>query len=318
MNVSPEYADQVEKRKFGTTLAGLEFAFNVAMFDVDNDGLLDLYMAGGLGRGGDDFGDMAGSPGRFLQNVSAPGHFHFKDRTLEYQLLDIDRMDYSHNPPRRPSPGSGWNKRDFVYVGDVGAYEGFGIESSNSKAVDLYRLHEQAACVASADLNGDGFGDVLVTHIGGYTSNSPETRNLKVNILGKPLAVPPVNKLAKAPTGFEAGATTLYINQNGKRPDANHWVKLRLTDDTGKNVFAVGAEVVVNGTIHHTMRATQGGATCAAFDALPVGLGKEALRTVQIRWPSGDEPPTTYTFESVRNQAVCINRRAGVVACTPR
>ncbi|MES2938967.1 MAG: CRTAC1 family protein [Pseudomonadota bacterium] len=316
-NVQPEYREQVDKRKFATTLAGLEFAFNVALFDAANRGKLDAYFAGGLGRGGDNFGDMAGGPGRFLENVSTPGNIHFRDRTLEYRLLDIQHMDYDHNPPRRPSPGSGWHKRDYVYVGDTGAYEGYGLESSGGKAMDIYRLHEQAMCVLSADLNGDGFGDLLVTHIGGYTSNSPDARNLKVNVLGKPLAVPPVNKLSKAPTTFEPGFTTLYINQNGKKQNPNNWVKLKLRDDTGKNFFAVGAEVVVNGTVYRTMRATQGGATCSAHDALIVGLGETTLRTLQVRWPSGSEAPKTYNFPAgVRSGNVCVDRRAGVTACS--
>jgi hypothetical protein len=315
-NVSREYQEVVEKRKFASTIAGLEFAFNVAMFDANNRGKLDMYFAGGLGRGGDNFGDMAGGPGRLLENVSTPGSMHFKDRTLEYQMLDVNHMDYSHNPPRRPSPGSGWHKRDYVYVGDTGSYEGFGIESSSGKAMDIYRLHEQAACVLSADLNDDGFGDVLVTHIGGYTSNSPDARNLKVNVLGKPLAVPPINKLSKAPTNFEPGETTLYINQNGKKQNPNNWVKLKLRDPTAKNLFAVGAEVVVNGNVLRTVRATQGGATCSAHDTLIVGLGQGgALRSLQVRWPSGDTTLKTYAFDSVRNKTVCVDRRAGAVAC---
>ncbi|HEV7878095.1 ASPIC/UnbV domain-containing protein, partial [Bradyrhizobium sp.] len=242
---------------------------------------------------------------------------HFKDRTLEYRLLDIDHIDYDYNPPRRPSPGSGWHKRDYVYVNDVGAYEGFGIASSKSKAMDIYRLHEQAACILAADLNNDGFADLLVTHIGGYTSNSPAARNLKVEVLGKPLAVPPVNKLSKAPTTFEPGATWLYINQTAKKADRNNWVKIHLNDDTAKNFYAIGAQVVANSKIYRTVRATNGGATCSAHDPLIVGLGKDELKSLQVRWPSGDVAMQSYSFEpGTSNKDVCIKRSSGIVPCT--
>lgn len=313
-NTAPEYAFNIEQRKFPESLAGLEFAFNAPMFDVENDGDLDLYFAGSLGRGGDNFGDMTGSPGRFLENVSEVGKFHFVDKTLEYQLLDIDLMDYQHNPPRRPSPGSGWDKRDYVYVNDVGAYQGFGIASSKSKSRDIYRLHEQAACVLSADLNRDGFQDLMVTHVGGYFSNSPDTRNLKINIAGKPLAVPPVNKLSKAPTGYEPGKTYLYINQNSNAGNSN-WVRVNLVDETAANYFAVGSKIVVNGKYTHVARATTGGATCSTNDVLLVGLGSERVNKIEVIWSSGNAESQSYQIDDVANKDICISRRSGVISC---
>ena len=85
------------KKHIDTSLTGIEFAWNVPTFDVDSDGDLDMYLAGVISRGNDDFlGDWSGNPGRLLVNESTPGHFEFTDRTLEYRLLDIVEMDYDH------------------------------------------------------------------------------------------------------------------------------------------------------------------------------------------------------------------------------
>ena len=54
----------------------------------------------------------------------------------------------------------------------------------------MARMHEHGGAAVAADLNGDGREDLVVPHVGGYNSNSPTARNLKVDVLGRKLAVP--------------------------------------------------------------------------------------------------------------------------------
>lgn len=99
-NFSPHYKELHKKSNFKNSLNGLEFSWGPAVFDVENDGDLDIYLAGSISRGNDNFlGDWSGSPGRMLINESQPGSFLFADKTLEYRLLDVTDMEYTTHPP---------------------------------------------------------------------------------------------------------------------------------------------------------------------------------------------------------------------------
>ena len=313
-NVHPLAQERYGNEQFVNSIGALEFAWNPSFFDIDNDSDLDIYMVGALSRGNDNFiGDWTNGPGRLLVNGSTPGNYRFEDKTLEYQAMDIAGMDYSVNPPRRKSPGTGWHKEDYIYLQDRDAYAGMGLEASQrSNVKDIFRMHEQANGHFATDLNQDGLQDIVVLHSAGYNSTSPEARNLKLQFAGKALAVPPPNKVVKAPTTFEEGATFVYINKAAPQGQTGNWVKLRLQDATASNVFAVGARVVVNGQIERAI--TIGGESfCSVHEALHVGLGKADLETVTVYWPNGDKAPEVYTFEKgVKNQVVTIQRQEGV------
>ncbi len=319
VNFAPRHRDLFARYNFGASITGLEFAFNAPMFDLDNDGDLDLYMAGALLRGNDGFiGDWSGSPGRLLVNESTPGQLAFRDHTVDYHLFDITDIDYEHNPPRRPSPGTGWHKRDFVYLTDTGSYEGMGLEAARSVTRDLFRLHEAANVVLAGDLNGDGAEDLLVTHSGGYNSVSTKARNLKVKVAGQALAVPAPNKVMKPPTTFEGGRTFVYINGGPPSGTGGHWVRLRLFDRTHYNVSAIGARVLANGALLRRVSATQGAAFGAAVQDLLIGLGEAALSTLEITWPAGDATPQQVAISPpVQGATVCVDRERGRIDCPP-
>lgn len=318
-NFAPSAQEVYDRQEYASGLAAYEFAWGAAVLDVDNDGALDIYIAGGLARGNDGFlGDTLGSPGRLLVNDNRPGELRFTDRTLEYRLLDVAHMDYDHNPPRRPAPGTGWHKRDFIYLEDVSAFMESGLDAAEaSRTLDIFKMHEAATGITSGDLNGDGYEDIVVTHMGGYDSNSPEARNLKVDVAGRALAIPAPNPIYRAPTNFEEGGTSIYINGGPRRGTDPNWVKIRLIDEQGKNSSGVGARLVANG--RHLRRYVLGGTTwSAAAKDLVIGLGDEPLRTLEVTWPWGEMTPQRVSLEPpVTGRLVCVDRQDGVVACPP-
>ncbi|MFI5288773.1 MAG: CRTAC1 family protein, partial [Polyangia bacterium] len=316
-NFAPSAIALYDQHNYAHGLSAYEFAYAAQMFDVDDDGDLDLYFAGALARGNDGFiGDWTSSPGRLLVNdTQAPGHIVLTDRTLAYRVLDMTDMDYAHNPPRRKSPGTNWHKRDFVNVQDMDSYAEAGLAASQHSLIhDLFFMHEAANGIATGDLNGDGYDDFVVTHFGGYNSLSPQAGNLKADVGGIILAIPAPNKVMKPPTNFDEGKTFVYINQNAGKLK-NHFIKVRLTDEKSLNTRAIGARLVANGKIARTVRAGGCAGSASSTDVI-VGLGPSgALDELEVWWPRKDRTPQTFTFSHLRDQLVCIDRSAGVIGC---
>ncbi len=305
-NIHPIAHKMFDSLGYNNTLNGTEFSWNPSFFDIDNDKDLDIYMVGSLNRGNDNFiGDWSAGVGRMLINKSTKENFSFEDRTLEYRLFDIQDLDYDANPPRKPSPGTGWHKEDYVYFSDRDSYSGQGMDASaKSQIKDIFRMHETANGNIASDLNGDGMVDIVVPHGGGYNSLSPDARNLKIDFMGKALAVPPPNKIMKAPTTFEYGKTFVYINKNDT---GNNWVKLDLENTNSNNVYGIGAKVVVNDEFERSF--IVGGQTASAVhEPMHIGLADEGLRKLSIIWPDGDTNPKDYFFSGETNKIVKVKR----------
>ncbi|NKB25250.1 MAG: hypothetical protein GKR87_12915 [Kiritimatiellae bacterium] len=187
--------------------------------------------------------------------------------------------------------------------------------SSKTTTYDIFDMSEGAIGMETGDFNGDGYPDIVVTHIGGYSSLSAKAKNLKVLMDGKARALPNMVKLGNAPTNYEPGKTFLYVH-GGAIPGENpHWVKIRLLDPTTKNYFGVGAKVVINEKIMR--RIMIGGSSFSAYSGdLLVGLGDEPLRSIKIYWPSGNNSEDDYELKQpLSRQVVCIERNKGIVDC---
>ena len=319
-NLASIFVHQYEPLKMATSLTGIEFSWGPGVFDLENDGDLDLYLLGGLARGNDGFlGNNSTNPGRLLVNKGLPGELKFEDLTLEYHLLDIEQMEYDTHPPRRAAPGTGWDKRDYIYITDKDAYSEVGLEAAKKSEVhDIFFMHEAAQGVMAGDLNNDGFADLVVRHLGGYNSLSPQATNLKVKSQGLLLSLPATQKLTSPPTQFEAGRTFMYINagvSEQQKSQAN-WISIKLNDNTSLNRHGLGAKITLNNKIMR--RFTSGGAAFSFYHgALLVGLGNEPLKSIKIIWPSGDVSPESYNFsEPMKNQEICIQRGRGLVDAT--
>ncbi len=221
-------------------------------------------------------------------------------------------MNYEANPPYRPAPGTNWHKRDKIYLQDMDAFSEAGIDASRQSRVrDIFKMHESANGTVVADLNNDGFNDMIVVHSGGNNSNSPDARNMKVNFAGKVMAVPPPNKVIKAPTTFEEGPTYIYLNKGApKNQQSSNWIKLDLRDNFSKNTFGIGAKVIINDKI--VRKNNSGGETFSGKTApLHIGLRDQQLKKLEIIWGSGETTPQIILFEKpVYNQTITIKRNS--------
>jgi hypothetical protein len=269
-----------------------EFTWGSTTLDVQNDGRPDLYWLGCLqGRGGGIFPIMGTGPGRLLVNATRDaGALRFVDKTAEYQVFNIQELKYdrleSEGYIYRDSPLQNWGKRSVVNSFDVSVwgFQGPGIVERITNR-DLIQTAENGRAAVAADLNGDGFADLLVRNMGGYDSRRSNSRNLKARVNGQPSVIPAHDPNFPTPTNYEPGSTRVFLNSHGE--DGGNWLKVELVDDRpdSLNRAAVGARVLINDRFVQVLRAGNGGFVSNAFGPLLFGLGDEPPRTLEVRWP---------------------------------
>ena len=238
-NILPEWGTE---RPEG--LSAYDFGFGTVFFDYENDGDQDLYWLGAIGRGEGPKGQRYLGAGRMLRGDGAGS---FEDITVESHLLDIQGVDYSITDPDDP---------EF---------------DAERQRVDP-RFHENGKGLASCDLNGDGYVDLI-----GTNSNGPVF-------------------LSESVIDFFPGP--LFVWQNGG--GGGHWISLRLkgrmaVDGTGSNADGVGARVFVTADVgggepHTQVRDVLASSTFLGMSCLDLhfGLGEASkVNEILILWPSG-------------------------------
>lgn len=319
--VHPLYKTLKERGLFDeTSLDPYEFAWGSPAFDVQNDGKPDVYVIGGLSARGGFMSVMGVNPGRLLVNdTEKPGDaLRFIDQTAEHHVFNIQEMRYDtladHGYVWRQAPTQAWPKRDVVYNYDRSVW------STNGPMIqervvnqDMLQTAENGRAALGADLNGDGFGDILVRNKGGYDSRSSKAQNLKAMVDGKGQVVPSHHPSFPAPTNYEPGSTRVFLNRYSPETGGN-WLKVKLVDDSGTlNKDAIGAKVTLDAKYVKYFRPNDGSFVSTSLVPLLFGLGKDGTgTTIEVRWPDAARTVTHHDIGGVANTSVTLVRSQGV------
>ncbi len=300
-----------------------EFSWGSASFDVQNDGLMDFYYVGCLyGRGGGLFPVAGVGPGRLLVNVTEkPEQLRLVDLTGEYNVFNIHELQYdklgSEGYIYRKSPLQNWGKRDMVYSYDRSSWALNG-PLIQEKVVnhDMIQTSENGRAVIAADLNLDGFSDLLVRNVGGYDSRSSKATNLYVKIDGKVRVLPAHSYHYPSMTNYEPGTSRLFMNSHRE----NNWIRVRLIDDSPAtfNRDAIGARIVVNDKLMSVKRAGEGGLVANKLEDPLIGLGKAEATSIEVTWPDRQRTRTRLDLPNLSNGTLTISKAEGDWEFRPR
>ena len=220
-----------------TGLSAYDFGYGATFFDYDNDGDQDVYWLGSEGPPGKSSFPAAG---RMLRG---DGKGSFEDITVRAQMLDILDVDYSILDADDPS---------------------FNPDRQRISS----RFHLNGKALAHADLNGDGYLDLV-----GTNSSGPVWDSLT--------------------SSWEPMLGPVFVWMNGGGD--NHWISLHLKgrmgiDGTGSNSDAVGARVYLTTGGHTQVQEVRAGSSYLSMDSIELefGLGdSESVDEIRVLWPSG-------------------------------
>lgn len=317
-NIRVMPAGTVQPRFDPESIDPYEFTWGSTTVDIQNDGREDLYWIGCLyGRGGGIFPIMGTGPGRLLINATdQPDELRFVDLTAEHHLFNIEELDYSKLETEgvisRKSPLQNWGKRSVCTSADVSVwgFQGAGVVDKITNH-DLIQCAENGRSTVSADLNSDGFPDILVSNMGGYDSRHSNSRNLKGMVQGKPRVIPAHDANYPSPTNYEPGHTRFFRNTYS----GNKWIKIDLLDDSqaSLNRDAIGAKVLVNKKFMKIKRSGNGGFLSNYFGPILFGLNQEAATTIEIHWPDKARTVTQLDLPEYSNGTLTISKTKGIV-----
>lgn len=220
-----------------TGLAAYDFGYGTTFFDYDNDGYQDLYWLGSEGPPGKSSYPAAG---RMLRG---DGQGSFEDITVRAQLLDILDVDYSVLDP---------DARSF---------------NPDRQRISS-RFHLNGKALAHADLNDDGYLDLVGTNSSGPVWDSRSN-------------------------SWEPMLGPIFVWMNGG--GGNHWISLRLKgrmgiDGAGSNADGVGARVYLTSGGLTQVQEVRAGSSYLSMDSIELefGLGEaEVVDEIRVLWPSG-------------------------------
>jgi hypothetical protein len=289
-----------------------EFVWGSITLDIQNDGTEDLYSYGNLFTRGGGLVELFGTnPGRLLVNATKDkGKVRFVDQTAEHHLFNILELKYdrlkSDGYIYRKAPAQNWEKRDMVYSYDRSAWINHGREF-REKIVnqDLIQTSENGRGAVAADLNQDGYLDIILRNVGGYDSRSSNAKNLQGKLTnGRTAVITSHDHNHPVLTDFDPGTTRVFMN----RYTENNSININLVDDTpgALNRDAIGARVVINDRFLRVKRATQGWFIGNVLSDVSIGLGRDSAHKIQIDWPDKARTSTQLNLDELKNGRLTV------------